>query len=123
MHELAIAEALVAIAERHARGRRVTRVEVEVGHLRQVVPAALEFAFELVARATAVEGAQLVLRAVPVSGLCRDCGERTAMPALPLACAACGSVDVEIVTGEELRVDALELEEMAATTGGTGHGG
>jgi hydrogenase nickel incorporation protein HypA/HybF len=123
MHELAIAEALVAIAERHARGRRVTRVEVEVGRLRQVVPAALEFAFELVARETAVEGAQLVLRAVPVSGLCRDCGERTAMPAPPLACAACGSVDVEIVTGEELRVDALELEEMAATTGGTGHGG
>jgi hydrogenase nickel incorporation protein HypA/HybF len=123
MHELAIAEALVAIAECHARGRRVTRVEVEVGHLRQVVPAALEFAFELVARDTAVEGAQLVLRAVPVSGLCRDCGERTGMPTLPLACAACGSVDVEIVTGEELRVDALELEEMAATTGGTGHGG
>ena len=123
MHELAIAEAVVAIAERHARGRRVRSVEVEVGHLRQVVPAALEFAFELVARGTAVEGAELVLRAVSVSGRCRDCGAHSAMPGLPPACGRCGSVDVEIVTGEELRVDALELEEMAGTTGGTGDGG
>ena len=31
MHELAIAEAIVAIADRHARGRPVARVEVAVG--------------------------------------------------------------------------------------------
>jgi len=54
MHELAIAEAIVAIADRHARGRPVSRVEVAVGHLRQVVPSALEFAFGLVATGTAV---------------------------------------------------------------------
>ena len=42
MHELSIAEALVAITARHAGDRRVHRVEVKVGHLRQVVPAALE---------------------------------------------------------------------------------
>ena len=35
----------------------MTAVEVEVGRLRQVVPDALEFAFELVARETPLEGA------------------------------------------------------------------
>ena len=41
MHELSIAEAIVRIADTHAAGRRVMCVEVEIGHLRQVVPSAL----------------------------------------------------------------------------------
>ncbi len=41
MHELSIAEAIVDVATRHAAGRRVVRVEVKVGHLRQVVPDSL----------------------------------------------------------------------------------
>ena len=47
MHELAIAESIATIAHRHARGRRVTQIDLKVGHLRQVVPSALTFAFEL----------------------------------------------------------------------------
>lgn len=35
MHELAIAEPIVEIARRHANGRRVTKVYLKVGHLRQ----------------------------------------------------------------------------------------
>jgi hydrogenase nickel incorporation protein HypA/HybF len=38
MHELSIAASIADIAVRHARGRKVSRVEVRVGHLRQVVP-------------------------------------------------------------------------------------
>ena len=38
MHELSIAEAVVEIAFRHAAGRKVSKVELKVGHLRQVVP-------------------------------------------------------------------------------------
>jgi hydrogenase nickel incorporation protein HypA/HybF len=61
MHELSIAESVVGIASRHAAGRRVYKVELRVGHLRQVVPSALEFAFELVAQGTSLEGAELVI--------------------------------------------------------------
>jgi hydrogenase nickel incorporation protein HypA/HybF len=111
MHELSIAEAIVAIADRHAGGRRVTRVEVAVGHLRQVVPSALSFAFELVAQGTAVEGAELVLEEVPAAGRCRGCGAESRLDGFPLACRACGGQDVEVVAGEELRVETLDLEE------------
>ena len=61
MHELSIAESVVQIAGRHANGRRVTKVCLKVGHLRQVVPSALAFSFELVAQGTSVEGAELLL--------------------------------------------------------------
>jgi hydrogenase nickel incorporation protein HypA/HybF len=118
MHELAIAESVVGIAVRHAGGRRVTRVELEVGHLRQVVPATLGFAFELVARGTPVEGAELSMTVVEAAGRCRGCGANTPLPAFPLMCASCGGFDVDVTQGQELRVDSLELEEALTTSGG-----
>ena len=111
MHELSIAEAVVRIACRHAADRRVTKVEVKVGHLRQVVPSALEFALGLVAEGTAVEGAEVVIEEVPAVGRCRDCGAESALTVFPLLCGRCGSWDVEVLRGEELLVDSLELDE------------
>ena len=122
MHELSIAEAIVAIAERHAAGRRVARVEVKVGHLRQVVPSALEFAFGLVTTGTALDGAELVLETVPAEGRCLDCGEVTVLEDFPLQCSHCGCFALDVLRGEELLVDALELEEALMTKGGTVHG-
>jgi hydrogenase nickel incorporation protein HypA/HybF len=122
MHELAIAESVVRIACDHAGGRRVTKVELKVGHLRQVVPDALAFAFELVAQGTAAEGADLEIEEVPAGGRCRECGTETVMSGFPLQCEGCGSLDVELERGEELLVDALELEELVATRG-AGDGG
>ena len=68
MHELAIAQSVVAIADRHASGRRVASVQLKVGHLRQVVPSALTFAFQLVAEGTVLEGAELEIEVVPAAG-------------------------------------------------------
>ena len=123
MHELSLAESIVAIANRHAAGRRVEAVHVQVGHLRQVVPSALEFAFELLAGGTALDGARLVIEPVPAAGVCRACGAETVLERFPLACSACGGLDVEITAGEELLLDSLELEEAMTTTGGMRHGG
>src|SRR5437764_10212887 len=113
MHELSIAEAVVGIASWHAAGRKVSKVELKVGHLRQVVPSALEFAFELLTNGTPLEGAELVIEDVPARGRCKQCGAETQMWAFPLQCAHCNGLDLEIETGEELLVDALELEQDA----------
>ena len=122
MHELAVAEAVLAIASQHARGRKVHRVELKVGHLRQVVPSALEFAFDLLADGTMLEGAELVIEHVGARGRCRTCHAESTVPGFPLACASCGGIDMEIVAGEELLVDALELEEVEMTSGGWTYG-
>ena len=124
MHELSIADAIVAIASRHAAGRRVVKVEVKVGHLRQVVPDALTFAFQLTAQGTCVEGAELELEEVPAAGRCRACGRESELEAFPLRCAGCGGLDLELTAGEELLVDSLELDEDDAlsTIGRKGDG-
>ena len=115
MHELAIAESVVRIAERHADGRRVTKVYLKAGHLRQVVHSALAFSFELAAQETSVEGAELVLEEVPATGMCRACGSESRLESFPLQCKACGSFDLEIVAGEELYVESLEMEDQTET--------
>ena len=111
MHELAIAGHIVEIASRHADGRRVTKVHLKVGHLRQVVPSALSFSFELVAQGTTVEDAELQMEEIPTVGLCRRCGAESHPEAFPLQCEACGSFDLEITQGEELYVESLEMED------------
>ena len=116
MHELAIADSVVRIASRHADGRRVTKVHLKVGHLRQVVPSALDFSFELVAQGTPVEGATLEMEEVPAKGRCRACGAQSRLKSFPLQCKACGALDLDLIAGEELYVESLEMEEDPAKT-------
>jgi hydrogenase nickel incorporation protein HypA/HybF len=118
MHELALADAVLEIAREHARGRRVTSVAVRVGRLRQVVPEALEFSFEVLAAGTNVEGAALEIEQVPVRVECSRCGGASGAEEFPLACERCGNLDVAVVAGDELYVEALELEDEPIAVGG-----
>jgi hydrogenase nickel incorporation protein HypA/HybF len=111
MHELSIADGVLGVVLAHAGDRRVTRVEMRVGHLRQVVPSALELAWELVAQGTPAEGAELVLEHVPAAVRCRECGVESEQDAFPLCCGRCGGFAVDVVRGEELLVDSLNVDE------------
>ncbi|HEY1449555.1 MAG TPA: hydrogenase maturation nickel metallochaperone HypA [Solirubrobacteraceae bacterium] len=62
--ELSIAQAIVDIATRHARGRTVTAIELRVGHERGVAPVSLDFAFSLLTVGTALDGAELEIEQV-----------------------------------------------------------
>lgn len=111
MHELSIADALLAIVTEHSAGRRVLRVDVEVGHLRQVVPESLSFAFGLLAEGTSAEHAELVLHEVPAEALCIACGASSGQEGFPMRCGRCGRPELEVVRGEELRVESIEVSE------------
>jgi hydrogenase nickel incorporation protein HypA/HybF len=47
VHELAIAQAIVDAVTRHSDHHQVTRVDVRIGHFRQVVPDSLQFSWAL----------------------------------------------------------------------------
>jgi hydrogenase nickel incorporation protein HypA/HybF len=111
LHELSIAESVVSVASRQADGRRVRKVHMRVGHLRQVVPSSLAFGFGLLAEGTPAEGAELEIEQVPAEGKCRGCGVQSRLSDFPHLCPGCGGSDLEILKGEELTVDSLELEE------------
>jgi hydrogenase nickel incorporation protein HypA/HybF len=115
MHELSIASAVVATAAKHADGRRVTVVSLRLGVLRQVVPDALAFAFELVSRETVCEGARLEWEVVPLRLRCTPCAQTSEVARPPLRCPRCGGATA-VVSGEELEVESIEVEEEAACT-------
>jgi hydrogenase nickel incorporation protein HypA/HybF len=116
MHELSVATAVLNTALKHADGRRVTLVSVEVGALRQVVPESLRFYWAIVARDTACEGASLELVEVDARLRCRDC-HREWSPDLPVfRCPDCAGAEVEVSAGEQLSVDHIEVAAPSATT-------
>lgn len=126
MHEYAIAEGVIGVAVDNAGGRRVAAIDLRVGHLRQVVRSALDFAFEVAAAETPAEGAELRVTEVVPRVRCRTCGAETEAPELPLACGRCGGFDVTVLAGEELEVESIEVwseqeeaEPESATSSGT----
>jgi hydrogenase nickel incorporation protein HypA/HybF len=64
MDELSIATAVLEVVTRHARGQRVTRVDLRIGHVRGVAPAALRSAFQDVASDTPARGAVVAIEDV-----------------------------------------------------------
>jgi hydrogenase nickel incorporation protein HypA/HybF len=108
MHELSICSAIASTAAKHADGRPVSQVTVQIGHLRQVVPEALQFSWEVVSDATDLKDATLVIEQVPAVVECA-CGARTTLDLPILACGRCEGFDVKLVSGEELLVVSIDL--------------
>ena len=111
MHELSICASVASIVTEHAEGRPVERVVLDVGWLRQVVPATLEYSWELVVAGTSLEGAVLEVNHIPAVIECRSCGASTAIE-LPVFRCSCGSTDTAVVAGEELSVRSLDVAEI-----------
>ena len=114
MHELAISRAILDIATRHAEGRPVVLVSVTVGALRQVVPESLAFHFQIAARGTLCEGAELEPRLVAARLRC-ECGREWQLEEPCFRCPGCGGAEVSVLDGEQLSVEEIELEELPCT--------
>ena len=114
MHELALARAILATAAERAEGGRVVTVEVSVGALRQVVPDTLAFNFEVLARGSACDGATLEQRLVPARLRCQ-CGAEWELDEPSFLCPVCEGGCTEVIRGQELRVESIEIEEEPCT--------
>jgi hydrogenase nickel incorporation protein HypA/HybF len=114
MHELSISRAIVETASRHAGAGRVVSVRVAIGALRQVTPSSLHFYFEIVSRGTACEGALLDTCLSPARMRC-TCGEEWELADVCFRCPRCAGAEVTVVSGEELCVESIEVEEERCT--------
>ena len=108
MHELAIAESVVETITARTGERAVRAVRLEVGRLSGVSADSLRFCFELATADTPVDGAALVIDEPPGRARCVTCDEEFLVDEPILLC-ACGSSDVRVLTGEELRIVSVEV--------------
>jgi hydrogenase nickel incorporation protein HypA/HybF len=111
VHELSLSSAIVNTVAKHARGRRVTVVNLRVGRMRQVVPDTLEFYFQFVARDSVCEGAHLHQEVIPAWLRCRGCDHEWAIEIPAFRCPACAGSDVMVASGDEFEVESIEVEE------------
>lgn len=118
MHELSVSSAIVETVERHAAGRKVTCVSLRLGRLRQVVPETLAFYFGFVAQGTVCEGARLEQEIVDARLRCRRCDAEWSLDEPDFRCPRCAGTEVEIVSGNELEVESIEVEEARCTASG-----
>jgi hydrogenase nickel incorporation protein HypA/HybF len=105
---MAITQSVVDAVCEHAAGRRVHSVRLEVGALCAVVPDSMQFCFELATQGTVADGARLDVDLTPGTAHCRTCDLEFELPDLILLC-RCGSADVEVMTGRDLRILSMEV--------------
>ncbi|OQW30525.1 MAG: hypothetical protein A4E19_09450 [Nitrospira sp. SG-bin1] len=111
MHEMALAEGILEVVLDVAQDRPVKGVHLQVGTLHAVMPESLQFSFQLASQDTCAAGAMLSIDQIHAVLQCNQCGEMTDIAAPPFNCRSCGSSDVTIGAGDELLVDAVELED------------
>src|SRR5262245_34795462 len=111
MHELSLCQAIAENVDRRAGGRRVRRVEVRIGHLRQVVPDSLQFACEALTQRTALAGAGRVVEHIAAAVRCSACGSETTVDGPVVACGVCESLDGDLCRGDELELAWFEVVE------------
>lgn len=114
MHELRVAENIVTsvLAEMERRGlSKVQAVGLRIGELTDIVPASLEFGFNVCVSETPLEGAELNIEILPVKGQCRQCKCEFEVEDLQFICPACGGRSIKTVQGQELDICYLEVDE------------
>jgi len=114
MHELSIAVGIVEAAQDEAqkRGVRVSAVHLRLGALSGVVKDALLFSYEVACQDTPLEGSRLVVEDVAVKVFCLQCQKEQVLTSVQsFACPVCDTPTMNILSGKELEVYALEVEE------------
>jgi hydrogenase nickel incorporation protein HypA/HybF len=108
VHELSITQSIVdAVAER-LPDAHVLVVRLEIGVLAGVVIDSVRFCFDLVTEGTNLAGARLWIDEPAGRFRCRRCAAEFEHGDL-LAMCGCGSTDLTVLAGQELRIRSVEL--------------
>lgn len=112
MHEMSLAEGVLGVVADAVLANQpctVRTVRLEIGALAAVELDALRFAFEVVKRGSVAEGAMLDIVQVPGSAWCMQCSRSVAIADRTDPCPECGSWQLQVTGGGEMRVMELEL--------------
>lgn len=112
MHELALAQNILETVKglRDPAGRKPHAVILRVGPFAQVSKSALEFGFDASKSMYDLPDCNLVFEEVPARLRCAPC-DRAFDFADSFDCPACGKPALEILSGKELQVDAVEFPD------------
>jgi hydrogenase nickel incorporation protein HypA/HybF len=114
MHELAIAQNILEIVQQSVpedQAAAVRQVRIRVGQLSGIVPDSLDFCFSVLVNETNMQQASLAIEQVLTVSECRSCAHRFQIEDLAFICPACKGTDLNLISGKELEVVEIELED------------
>ena len=112
MHELSICQALIEQVDRIAReshASMVTDIHVGIGPLSGVEAALLADAFPIATAGTVATDAVLHVRKTSVRVHCSHCDTESDATVSRLVCGHCGDWRTDLVSGDELILERVEL--------------
>ncbi|MGL4611971.1 MAG: hydrogenase maturation nickel metallochaperone HypA [Trueperaceae bacterium] len=112
MHETDLVVEIVNLAREQMllhNAREVKHVGLRVGELSCVAPEALTFAFSEAIKDTELENATLAIEKVAATARCSEHGVVRLELSKGLICPVCQTLIPDVMTGEELELDTLEL--------------
>lgn len=113
VHEMSLMGGVFEVMEKALSNhevKRVLQVKLKVGELTNAEPDALLMAFEAFSKDTLCEGAELIVERVPLRGCCRNCHQEFTVKTMVFICPNCGDTGIEVIHGEELLIESLEVE-------------
>ena len=111
MHEIKLAESIVAILEKEAASPEVGEVKtvhLEVGKLKYVVPEIISSSFEHIPKSEKLRNAKLRITEIPVRIKCNACGTEKPVENGEYFCSVCDSGDTEVTGGKEFLIKGIE---------------
>lgn len=113
MHEMTLMGGVFEVIEQtisQHNVKKVLQVKLKVGELTNAEPDALQMAFEAYAMNTICEGAELLVERVKVHARCRNCQQKFSVNGMFFLCPNCQDANIEVIQGEELLLESLEVE-------------
>ncbi|MGB0733734.1 MAG: hydrogenase maturation nickel metallochaperone HypA [Pontibacterium sp.] len=110
---MSIAEGIVQVLEEQAKAQNYQRVKtvwLEIGPLANIETHALTFCFDAVTRSTLAEGAALHIIELEGQAFCMQCCATVKIKQRFDSCSECGSHQLQVTQGEEMRIKELEVE-------------
>jgi len=113
VHELSFAENIIDIIRQSVPTDELGDVRVvrlKIGILSGVVPDSLDFCFTTISAQTPLARARLEIEQIPFTVVCDACGKSFANDIGYVVCPDCGGVETRVVSGRELQVTEIELD-------------
>jgi len=113
MHELAITQSmfeLVLEQAEKAKAKKVDKINLVIGEMTGVVGDCVQFYFNFLSQGTLAEGATLSFAMVPPKAQCQNCDETFELKEFDWTCPKCEDNKLQIVAGQELFVESIEVE-------------
>jgi len=113
MHELALTQEMLDIAISQAeayKAGKILSMKVKYGTMTMMEPECFKFYFLEFSKDTIAEGAVLEFEKVVTKIECQACSKISELKDFLMICPECGSINVNIISGEEIFLEDIEVD-------------